>query len=147
MISGFRLSSAKSKAIPFSKLIMENGRGGGTRTHDPRFWRPMLYQLSYTPALIPTRLDNQNGQVRAVYPTSAPRANEFTNKTRDQPRLDRQGQHQIMVKIPADLKFSGTNRDKALTPIKGDGLVILVIYPDQQPPGPLFAGMIDRSRQ
>ena len=26
------------------------GRSGGTRTHDPRFWRPMLYQLSYTPA-------------------------------------------------------------------------------------------------
>src|ERR1700749_2482964 len=25
------------------------GRGGGTRTHGPRFWRPMLYQLSYTP--------------------------------------------------------------------------------------------------
>lgn len=28
----------------------ENGRGGGTRTHDNRFWRPVLYQLSYTPA-------------------------------------------------------------------------------------------------
>ena len=28
----------------------ENGRGGGTRTPDHRFWRPMLYQLSYTPA-------------------------------------------------------------------------------------------------
>src|SRR5690606_26539508 len=27
-----------------------NGRSGGTRTHGPRFWRPMLYQLSYTPA-------------------------------------------------------------------------------------------------
>ncbi len=26
-----------------------SGRGGGTRTPDPRFWRPMLYQLSYTP--------------------------------------------------------------------------------------------------
>jgi hypothetical protein len=26
-----------------------DGRSGGTRTHDPRFWRPMLYQLSYTP--------------------------------------------------------------------------------------------------
>ena len=26
------------------------GRGEGTRTPDPRFWRPMLYQLSYTPA-------------------------------------------------------------------------------------------------
>src|SRR5690606_18972478 len=25
------------------------GRSGGTRTHGPRFWRPMLYQLSYTP--------------------------------------------------------------------------------------------------
>src|SRR3546814_2209172 len=27
----------------------ETGRSGGTRTHGPRFWRPMLYQLSYTP--------------------------------------------------------------------------------------------------
>ena len=27
------------------------GRGRGTRTPDPRFWRPMLYQLSYTPAV------------------------------------------------------------------------------------------------
>ena len=25
------------------------GRRGGTRTPDTRFWRPMLYQLSYTP--------------------------------------------------------------------------------------------------
>src|SRR5215468_1541657 len=30
-------------------LTLENGRSGGTRTPDPRFWRPMLYQLSYTP--------------------------------------------------------------------------------------------------
>jgi hypothetical protein len=27
----------------------ENGRGGRARTHDLRFWRPLLYQLSYTP--------------------------------------------------------------------------------------------------
>lgn len=26
-----------------------NGRGTGTRTRDLRFWRPSLYQLSYTP--------------------------------------------------------------------------------------------------
>ena len=26
-----------------------NGRGGGIRTHNPRFWRPVLCQLSYTP--------------------------------------------------------------------------------------------------
>ena len=25
------------------------GRGSRTRTHDQRFWRPRLYQLSYTP--------------------------------------------------------------------------------------------------
>jgi len=24
----------------------KTGRSWGTRTHDPRFWRPMLYQLS-----------------------------------------------------------------------------------------------------
>src|SRR4029453_12591971 len=26
------------------------GRGGGTRTPDLRFWRPLLFQLSYAPA-------------------------------------------------------------------------------------------------
>src|SRR5438552_16504786 len=30
-------------------VIPESGRGGATRTADPRFWRPLLYQLSYTP--------------------------------------------------------------------------------------------------
>src|SRR6266702_6059782 len=30
-------------------VIPESGRGGATRTPDPRFWRPLLYQLSYTP--------------------------------------------------------------------------------------------------
>jgi hypothetical protein len=25
------------------------GRAGGARTPDPRFWRPVLYQLSYSP--------------------------------------------------------------------------------------------------
>ena len=34
-------------AIPF--LF---GRGRRTRTHDPWFWRPVLYQLSYTPVCI-----------------------------------------------------------------------------------------------
>ena len=28
-----------------------NGRGGGNRTRNPRFWRPVLCQLSYTPML------------------------------------------------------------------------------------------------
>jgi hypothetical protein len=28
----------------------QNGRGGGSRTPDLRFWRPSLYQLSYTPS-------------------------------------------------------------------------------------------------
>src|SRR3712207_9532800 len=35
------------------RATWSRGRSGGTRTHDPRFWRPMLYQLSYTPT--PTR--------------------------------------------------------------------------------------------
>src|ERR1051326_154776 len=26
-----------------------DGRSGGARTPNPRFWRPVLYQLSYTP--------------------------------------------------------------------------------------------------
>ena len=30
----------------------KTGRGGRIRTRDRRFWRPLLYQLSYTPALL-----------------------------------------------------------------------------------------------
>ncbi len=33
---------------PFTSSVAA-GRSGGTRTHNPRFWRPVLYQLSYTP--------------------------------------------------------------------------------------------------
>ena len=32
------------------RKIGGNGRSGRIRTRGPRFWRPMLYQLSYTPA-------------------------------------------------------------------------------------------------
>ena len=33
-------------------VLQKNGRSGGTRTPGPRFWRPMLYQLSYTPTVV-----------------------------------------------------------------------------------------------
>ncbi len=36
----------KSLAV---KLRMISGRGGGTRTPNTRFWRPVLYQLNYAP--------------------------------------------------------------------------------------------------
>ena len=32
-----------------ANLSFEDGRSGGTRTPNPRFWRPMLYQLSHWP--------------------------------------------------------------------------------------------------
>src|SRR3984893_10967869 len=35
----------------FQELRLSNGRSGGARTPNPRFWRPVLYQLSYTPIL------------------------------------------------------------------------------------------------
>ena len=36
---------------PLDRLgtIRADGRRGGTRTRNPRFWRPVLCQLSYTP--------------------------------------------------------------------------------------------------
>lgn len=37
----------KEKKPLFSDFIL-SGRGSKVRTHDPRFWRPMLYQLSYS---------------------------------------------------------------------------------------------------
>ena len=40
--------SIKNKR-PTIKVGLVFGRGSKIRTHDTRFWRPMLYQLSYTP--------------------------------------------------------------------------------------------------
>ena len=41
---------AKEKKKPTAKAVdFSFGRGRRTRTHDPWFWRPVLYQLSYTP--------------------------------------------------------------------------------------------------
>ena len=45
------------------------GRGRRTRTHDPWFWRPVLYQLSYTPV--------QRG---ILYHTSSKKARGFSKK-------------------------------------------------------------------
>ena len=56
----FELSQAcahhplKMACLPFHhfgdyKLIKKNGRSGRIRTRDRWFWRPLLYQLSYTP--------------------------------------------------------------------------------------------------
>ena len=36
-------------------MIFFLSTGRRTRTHDPRFWRPMLYQLSYSRMKAPTR--------------------------------------------------------------------------------------------
>ena len=43
--SSTRLHSVLNAAIPATR----SGRSGGARTPNPRFWRPVLYQLSYTP--------------------------------------------------------------------------------------------------
>jgi hypothetical protein len=43
-------------AFPRADLLAQlekDGRSGGARTPNPRFWRPVLYQLSYTPRARP----------------------------------------------------------------------------------------------
>ena len=44
----FRPCSTSETPTQFSNF---NGRPGGTRTPSPRFWRPVLYQLSYWPTI------------------------------------------------------------------------------------------------
>ncbi len=44
-----------------------SGRGGRTRTRDTRIWRPMLYQLSYTPARLPSYQPGPNGKTHAAW--------------------------------------------------------------------------------
>ena len=40
--------AGKKKSLA-KMLRIISGRGGETRTRDTRFWRPVLYQLSYAP--------------------------------------------------------------------------------------------------
>ena len=48
---------AKKKAPSQMAWCFLFGRGRRTRTHDPWFWRPVLYQLSYTPVCISATLN------------------------------------------------------------------------------------------
>ena len=41
------------------------GRGSRTRTHDTWFWRPMFYQLNYTPKIL--YYDNKNFIICKVF--------------------------------------------------------------------------------
>ena len=44
-----RLSSEQQKKEATTIVMTSFGRGRKARTLDTRFWRPLLYQLSYTP--------------------------------------------------------------------------------------------------
>ena len=52
-------------SFPYKKLKFftlperKTGRSGEARTHDLRFWRPLLYQLSYTPVYIVREIPEQ----------------------------------------------------------------------------------------
>ena len=41
--------ATKLRYTPILNCFKKNGRGSRNRTHGTRFWRPLLYQLSYTP--------------------------------------------------------------------------------------------------
>ena len=47
--------NTKTKRTEYS--LCACGRGSKSRTHGTRFWRPLLYQLSYTPTDIPHSLN------------------------------------------------------------------------------------------
>ena len=46
-------AKATLSARAIGRSAGDAGRRGGTRTPNPRFWRPVLYQLSYTPTAAP----------------------------------------------------------------------------------------------
>ena len=48
MLEARMLPGVMLRGAPFGTYTY---RGGGTRTPDSRFWRPVLYQLSYAPGL------------------------------------------------------------------------------------------------
>ncbi len=47
-----RLRGSQKTKRTSSEEPVRHGRGSKFRTHGTRFWRPLLYQLSYTPIYI-----------------------------------------------------------------------------------------------
>ncbi len=45
------MCATKHKKDTYLRVLLVFGRGRRIRTRDPRFWRPVLYQLSYTPVV------------------------------------------------------------------------------------------------
>src|SRR4051794_1744267 len=61
------MSSLKKRRAERNGLAMgesgeEGGRRGGNRTPNQRFWRPLLYQLSYAPVVISFRRHSRDPQ-------------------------------------------------------------------------------------
>src|SRR6185437_6597423 len=76
--SGNALYSALAPGLPepLSKPSRA-GRSGGARTPNPRFWRPVLYQLSYTPKALESRhcaTPQQVASITVCHPDCHPRA-------------------------------------------------------------------------
>ena len=65
-----------SRPWPFVQIFDRehdsDGRGGGARTHDLRFWRPTLYQLSYTPNQPRLASTSPNKRIKAPHVAALP---------------------------------------------------------------------------
>src|SRR6185437_3110868 len=62
---------APKRRMPDRVCLSPCGRSGGDRTPNPRFWRPVLYQLSYTPicSRATRRPPTLAARVRAILPS------------------------------------------------------------------------------
>src|SRR3954468_18194848 len=57
------ISPRKMRVLRNGFFILESaGRRGGNRTPNQRFWRPLLYQLSYAPVVISFRRHSRDPQ-------------------------------------------------------------------------------------
>ena len=79
-------------------FISETGRGSRARTCDLRFWRPPLYQLSYTP-IADAFISQSLGGFKAFAPPS--RGNEKGDRSRPSRNRPMPGYSTIEATIPA----------------------------------------------
>src|SRR3569832_2214742 len=72
-VVAFKYVSGTRAGLPAAAPLIDSGSSGGTRTPGPRFWRPMLYQLSYTPSGKRQRA-GERGALRRARPSPEPSA-------------------------------------------------------------------------
>ena len=106
-----------------SILTTQHGRGRRIRTRDPRFWRPVLYQLSYTPvqrqyySTHPAKKQGVSRKIRKLFAYRLP--NRIRKQAIGRGRSSGKYGRRILYRQKSELLSTDKSPDSVLVEIRG----------------------------